>query len=277
MVTNFKAKTGTADIEGGKVYYEVQGTGETLVMAHTAFIDSGMWDAQWDEFAKHYQVVRYDMRGYGNSDPLEKPISRREELLKLLKHLGIERTYLLGCSLGGEVVIDFALDHPEMVAGLIAVSAVPSGFEMQGEPPRYMMEMMGAFQQGDTERISELQMRIWVDGIHREPEEVDAQVRQRAAEMNRIAVQNRTWGFDAQPVDPLYPPAVERLDAIQAPMLVIMGGLEHPEMLRAAGVMHSSIPNAQKVIIEGTSHVPNMEKPAEFNRAVLDFLNGIEQ
>jgi pimeloyl-ACP methyl ester carboxylesterase len=144
---------------------------------------------------------------------------------------------------------------------------------MQGEPPRYMMEMIGAMQQGNFEQASELQIRIWIDGMYREPHEVDSHVRQKAAEMNRIAVNNQTFFIaDSQPVNPLVPAAINRLNEIQCPVLVIDGALDHPEMSRAADLMLTQIPNATRHQIEGASHLPNMEKPQEFNRMILDFL-----
>jgi pimeloyl-ACP methyl ester carboxylesterase len=163
-----------------------------------------------------------------------------------------------------------------MVSSLIPVSVVPNGFEMRGEPPPYMMEMMQAAQKGDTALISDLQIRIWVDGMFRQPEQVDPRVRAHAARMNQIPVKNNTWAIaDMQPVDPLDPPAIERLGELQVPTLVIDGALDHPEILRAGDVMVSEVKNAQKVVIADTAHVPNMEKPAEFNRAVLDFLSRV--
>jgi pimeloyl-ACP methyl ester carboxylesterase len=269
-----KTETGYLNLDGGKLYYEVAGAGEALALAHAGFVDSRMWDDQWEALAERYRVIRYDMRGYGRSDRLEGAVNRRDELLALLNHLGVERAHLLGCSLGGAIMIDFALEHPNRVASLIPVSAVPGGFSMQGEPPPNLLAMMAAVQQGDLARASELQLRIWVDGLFRQPEQVNPTVRERAAVMNRIAVENETWAVaDSQNVSPLNPPAAERLRDIHAPVLAIAGALDHPEILRAADVMAGEIPAARKAIIAEAAHVPSMEKPAEFNRLVLDFLN----
>jgi pimeloyl-ACP methyl ester carboxylesterase len=264
--------SGSIKIGGDNLYYEGIGEGKTLVLVHAGFVDSGMWDDQWEAFAQHYNVIRYDMRGYGKSDPLKAPPDRRDDLRQLLDHLNIQRTALLGCSMGGEIILDFALEHPERVSALIAVSAVPSGFEMKGEPPRYMMEMIEAFQKDDLERTSDLQLRIWVDGEYREPIEVNTKARQRAASMNQIAVNNRTWAMDAEPLNPLDPPAVTRLKDIHVPTLAIVGALDNAEILRAADVMAKEIKGAKKVVIEGAAHVPNMDQPEEFNRIVIDFL-----
>jgi pimeloyl-ACP methyl ester carboxylesterase len=270
MATN--THTGFIEIDGDKLYYETAGEGETLVLSHAGFVDSGMWDSQWEAFAEHFHVIRYDMRGFGKSDALKAPVDRRDDLLQLLKHLNVSRAILLGCSMSGEIVIDFTLQHPEMVSALIAVSAVPSGFEMKGEPPPLMMEMIEAFQSGDLERAADLQIRIWVDGEQREPQQIDQKMRQHAAAMNQIVVQRGTSAMDMQPVNPLDPPAVTRLKDIRIPTLVIAGALDHPEIIRAAGVMEKEIKGAKKAIIDGGAHVPNMDKPAEFNRLVLDFL-----
>src|SRR4029079_4976382 len=106
--------TGFLEIEGKKLYYEVAGAGIPLVFAHAGFLDGGMWDDQWDAFRQDYRVIRYDMRGYGKSDPLQAPTSRRAELHALLKHLQIEAAYLVGCSLGATMILDFAIEHPQM-------------------------------------------------------------------------------------------------------------------------------------------------------------------
>ena len=122
-------------------------------------------------------------------------------------------------------------------------------------------------------RVSELQIRLWVDGIFRQPEQVDPHVRKLAAEMNRIAVENGTWArVDANPLNPLNPPAVERLAEIEVPVLILAGSLDHPEVLRAADLLAKEIRHAKKIILPDSAHVPNMEKPAEFNPYRAGFL-----
>ena len=262
---------GYADLGNGKLYYEMEGKGETLVLCHAFFVDSHMWDEQWDSFIKHYRVLRFDMRGFGKSDPAIGPVSHRHDLYNLLQNLGIDRANLLGCSKGAETIIDFTLEHPEMVVSLVLISGVPGGFEMQGEPPSQLMEMLQAIEKNDLERVSELQISLWVDGIYRHPQQVDPDVRQRAAEMNRIVVENGTWAkADAQPLNPL---AVGRLAEINVPTLIIAGSLDHPEILKVADLMANRIKGAEKIILSDCAHVPNMEKPAEFNRIILDFLS----
>jgi pimeloyl-ACP methyl ester carboxylesterase len=145
-----------------------------------------------------------------------------------------------------------------------------SGLEADEEPPGEWEELVKADEAGDLERVSELEVRIWVDGHHRGPELVDPAVRDLVREMNLIALQNEAALGDERPADP---PAVERLAEIRFPVLVVAGERDRPEVNARADLLTRSIPHAQKVVVAETAHVPNMEKPEEFNRVVLEFLD----
>src|SRR5258708_37622433 len=115
-----KASTGYVDLADGKLSYEMAGDGETLVLGHAGFVDSRMWDPQWDAFTQQYQVIRFDMRGYGKSDPAQRSRNRRDDLLQLLGDLHIGRAALLEGSFGGIFMVDLVLEHPEMGLAFIA-------------------------------------------------------------------------------------------------------------------------------------------------------------
>lgn len=265
------------DLSDGQLYYETAGEGMPLVLSHAAFLDSRMFDAVWEPLAEHFRVIRYDMRGFGKSSPVTGPLSRRSDLDGLLTHLHVTQAHLVGCSLSGEISLDLALEQPQRFPSLTLIGATPSGFQLQGEPPRHMMEMFGAMQSGDIDLANELQIRIWLDGEGREAGQVDPALRKKALEMNRIPVSQSTFFIaDTQPVDPLDPPAVARLEWVKCPTLVIAGALDHPEILRAADEMVKRIPNARKTIIESAGHVPSYEKPDTFVSLMLDFLSSVK-
>jgi 2-hydroxy-6-oxonona-2,4-dienedioate hydrolase len=219
-------------------------------------------------------VIRYDMIGLGQSSAAKGPLCRREDLAHLLDHLDVKRAHFVGCSNGGELTLDLALERPKLAASLTLVDATISGFQLQGEMPRYMNEMMQAAQRGDVDRTNELQIRIWFDGNFREPDQVDQALRKKALAMNRIPVERKTFLLaDIQPVNPLKPPAVTRLSDVKCPVLVLVGALDHPELLRAAAEMDAALPNARKAIIEASGHVPSFERPEVFNPILMDFLH----
>lgn len=142
-------------------------------------------------------------------------------------------------------------------------------YEIAGEGH---LAMFGALHTGDLETVAALQIRLWIDGAFRSPEEVNPSVREAAQRMNRIAVWNGTWVMDMQPVNPLDPPAVGRLTEVKVPTLVMAGALDHPEILRAADMMTAEIQGAKRVIVPNAAHLPTMEAPDLCNAALLDVL-----
>jgi pimeloyl-ACP methyl ester carboxylesterase len=271
-----KTTTGYFDLGAGQLYYETAGQGTPLVLAHAAFLDSRMFDAIWEPLAEHFRVIRYDMRGFGKSSPVPGPLARRYDLDRLLTHLDVTQAHLVGCSMSGEIGLDLALEQPHRFKSITLVGSTPSGFQLQGEPPRHLMEMFAAVQSGNFDLANELQIRIWLDSEQREPCQVDATLRKNALAMNRIPVaQNTFFLSDMQPVHPLDPPAITRLESVTCPTWIVAGAFDHSEILRAADEMLKRIPDARKTIIESTGHVPSYEQPELFVKLLMDFLSGI--
>ncbi len=186
----------------------------------------------------------------------------------------------MGVSGGGSLAIDYTLEHPEMVDALIPVTAGLSGFrpseEMIKSNPdvaRMYGSLNEAFAQHDTARAVEVSLELWTDGPGRLPGQAAPAVRERVREMT-----TRNWerpDDEAQaetPPLPLEPPAVGRLSEIRVPTLVILGEWDAPNPLDQ---LAAEIPGAKKVVIAETAHHPFMEKPAEFNQIVLDFLGSL--
>jgi 3-oxoadipate enol-lactonase len=119
---------GIAEVNGTSLYYEIVGSGHPLVLIHGFGLDTRMWDDQFEAFAQHYRVVRYDMRGYGKTaPPADEGYSHTDDLKALLEYLRIDRAHILGQSRGGAVAIDFALAHPEATGALVLVDPVLGG------------------------------------------------------------------------------------------------------------------------------------------------------
>jgi pimeloyl-ACP methyl ester carboxylesterase len=263
-------ETGMAEVNGTRIYYEAAGAGEPLVLVHAGIADSRMWEAQFVAFSDHYRVIRYDMRGFGRTAMVEGPYSHHEDLGGLLDFLGVGRAHLVGCSMGGGTVLDFALEYPQRVGNLILVGPAVGGFRPDFDPPRQWDEIVAADEAGDLERISELEVQIWVDGPQRSPDDVDSSIRDLVREMNLIALQNEASGLGEE-WEP-EPPAADRLPDVQAPTQLMVGDEDQPRVFAAIDLLEKELPNARKVVMPGTAHLPNMEQPERFNRIVLDFL-----
>lgn len=262
---------GVAEVKGASVYYELAGAGAPLVLLHAGICDGRMWEGQFDALAAVRRVLRYDRRGFGRTTQGAEAFSHVDDLADLLGHLSIGRVTLVGCSQGAKIALDFALTRAEQVAALVLVAPSVSGYAYAAAPPPQYDEIDRAEAAGDVERVNELELQIWVDGPRRAPGEVDGDVRELVREMNLVALTSS--------VGEQLPPGVSaagRLGEVRVPTLIVVGDLDTPQTLEAAGALAKGVRGARLEVLEGTAHLPNMERPEEFNRLVLDFLNGVE-
>lgn len=264
-------QSGYVEVNGARFYYETAGAGHPFVFVHAGIADGRMWDDQFQAFADHYRVVRYDARGFGRSDAPPGPASASGDLAAVLDALNIEKTYVMGCSMGGSTSLDYTLDHPDRVDALILVGAGVSGLEPEGvEQPSYA-EASAAAKAGDFDLANELEMRIWVDGVGRATDQVDPAVRAKVSAMNR-ALYDRDAEINAIEWQEPAQPAAGRLEQVSVPTLVIVGDRDQPVIVATAQALGERVPGAQLVVMQNTAHVPNMEQPDAFNRIVRDFL-----
>lgn len=260
-------ETGYAAVPGGRLYYEVAGRGDPVVLVHGFTLDTRMWDDQFEELARSYRVVRYDLRGYGRSSLPVGPYSPAEDFKALLQHLGIARADVVGLSLGGRVALDFAMVHPELIRSLVLIDTAPvSGSAPAPVIGKLLGTIIAAGKQG---RLDEAR-RVWLDAELFRPAARNPAVARRLEQMVRDYSGYRFANTDPE-VAPT-PPTGQRLGTIRIPTLVIVGELDVPELQTQSEMLAREIPGARKRVIQNAGHMSNMEAPAEVNRAVLEFL-----
>jgi 3-oxoadipate enol-lactonase len=261
---------GFIPVDGGALYYEAMGEGEPLVLLHGGMLDHRMWNDQFAPLAERFRVIRFDARGNGLARSPYGGHCDYEDLRVLMDSLGVERANVIGLSLGGRVAVDFALEHPERVLKVIAVSPGLSGYDFDSEEERhYLEEIRTAFIDADFDRAAETFFRWWSIGPHRQPEDMRPELRARILEWNRQALY---MGMDGGYLVEADPPALGRLAEIHVPMLVIVGNQDMPGIIAIADMIEKQVPGARKIVIENAAHMAYLEKPAEFNEAALDFL-----
>jgi pimeloyl-ACP methyl ester carboxylesterase len=253
-----------------KLYHESIGKGETVIFLHSGVTDSQMWDAQWQDLAKDYRLIRYDRAGFGKSAPNTAAGNSRDELLKLMDDLGIEKAHLVGSSAGGEIITNFALEHPEQVKSLVLVSSLVGGYELQGEPPAQLMALFGALQAGQIEEAAALTTQVFLLGEQRKEADLARDLRDSVSAMALQAIKN--GAFMQADADTPQPAAMQRLGEISVPTLLIVGSYDNPAIAKAAGEISKALPNAQFVAIDKAAHLLNMEAPQAFNQTLRDFL-----
>ncbi len=261
-------------VNGAELWVEEAGAGPAVMLVHSGVTDSRMWDAQFAALSERYRVVRHDLRGFGRSTIPPMPFSHHEDLLALMNALGIEAACLVGASMGGEVVLATALEWPDRVRGVVVANTRAGTHEASGELRAGWKAVDEALEAGDLEGAVEIELRMWVDGPHRTPDEVDPAVRERVREMDRALLPREAEQELADERD-LEPPVVERLEEVACPVLVVVGTLDLAEVLTSADELVRRIPGARRVDIADAAHLPSMERPEAFNRLVLDFLSGV--
>lgn len=255
----------------GEFYYENRGKGQPVALLHSGIADHRMWEAQFSTLAEKFHAVRCDLRGYGQSHLPNGKFSYVGDLDELIQSLGLERSWLLGASLGAQVAVDYYLSHPERVKGLILVSPTISGFKPAGEVEKFNEAEEKLLEEGKLEEAVELNLKMWVDGPSRSTAEVDPAIRSAVAEMQSTAF--------SQPVPEhvsllrLEPPAYSRLNEVRVPVLIISGELDAAEFLHLAECLERGIAGARRIVIPNSAHMATMEAPEMCNQNILDFIN----
>lgn len=165
---------------GGRIWAEKAGNGPALVLLHGSVHDSRLWSRVFAALARHRTVVRYDARGHGRSTPPTAPFRHEDDLLAVLDRFDVQSAGLVGLSMGGEVALDFTLEHPGRVRSLTPIGASAGGHEWPRSPE---LDAYAAAHRGSSGgRIAELELALWASLGDRAPgfEVIEAMVRENA-------------------------------------------------------------------------------------------------
>jgi len=256
------------NLNGARIHFERAGEGLPVVFLHAGVADCRMWQPQLRAFAPRFECIAPDMRGFGGSALPPGPWSPVADLLGLIDHLHLKPVHLVGCSMGGGLAIDFAIEHGERISKLVLVGPGVGGVHFGAKYPELFAEAEAAEKAGDRRAILEADARLWLDGPRRSPGYVKDPLRKLFFEMNS----NFESDFDSAPIEQIEPPAAKRLSEITAPTLVVFGDEDAPPIFDAVDLLLENVPHARKAVIHDAAHLPNLEHPDEFNRIVLEFL-----
>jgi 3-oxoadipate enol-lactonase len=263
--------SGFAPVENGELFYEVRGDGPAILFIHAGVADHSMWEPQVEEFEHDHTVITFDSRGFGQSRTKDTTFSNRQDIAELMDQLGIEKAVIVGCSRGGQIALDFAIEQPGRTSGLVWVCGGVSGmdFEMPQQETEWFGRLEELWAAQDWAQLSDLETLTWTNGIgqpeDRTPSELRARVRQWIFD-----TYTRTDGESTARV--MDPPAVGRLTEVMCPVLLIVGDLDTAGTRASADLLASSLPQARKVVFNNAAHLPNLEQPAEFNETLRAFL-----
>jgi len=262
------------DVNGARLYYETEGpaSAPALLLIHAGVASLRMWDPQVPALAQDHFVVRYDTRGFGGTSTEDIEFSDHADALAVLDHLEVERATVIGCSRGGRIAIDLAIEHPERVSGLVTIGSGPSGFpdtELTPEEDAILDRMDAAFAAQEWKELGDLEVRLWSIGPARREEDLDPSFVKKAYELNDVNLQHAT---EAAIHVPMEPPAFDRVVDIDVPTLVLVGDHDVSDCLAQYEYLSTAIPRADSARFPGSAHLPNVEQPEEFERILRQWL-----
>lgn len=244
------------------------GEGALVVFMHGIGGNKRNWHDNLPAFAEHFHAVAWDARGYGESDDYDGPLDFADfahDLARVIDHFGAERAHIVGLSMGGRIAMEFAERYPGRIATL-TLCDTHRGFSHLPEDKKaeFIRLRKEPLVNGGEPRDIAVPVARTLVGPKASPEAFDKLV----DSMSRLHKDSYIKSIEASVRTPNH----GRLDEITAPTHVVVGEADQlttPEMARDIA---AAIPGAELTVIPEAGHLVNIERPAEFDRAVIDFL-----
>jgi 3-oxoadipate enol-lactonase len=262
-------------VSGAEIAYDESGSGPALLFIHAGNADRRMWDRQIAAFSGSHRVIRFDLRGFGESPNPAAPYANFEDACELLDALGVERAVVVGDSMGGEVALDLALAHPKRVSGLVLVSTRAALTEASDELKQVWSDADAAYERGDIEAATDIEVAAWIDGAGRTAADLDPAFRARAKAMVRLTWDKIEPGTNDVEQIKLDPPQHGRFGEVRVPVLLVAGDCDQAEIGTSMAILAQEIAGARLVTIENASHLPPLERPEQFNQSMREFLTTV--
>ncbi|MCG8347773.1 MAG: alpha/beta hydrolase [Chloroflexales bacterium] len=258
-------------VNGVRLFYEDRGQGPAVLFVHGFPLNSAMWQPQIEYLSSvqsAYRVIVPDLRGFGASDVPEGPYLMEtfaDDLASLLDTLGLDQVVLGGLSMGGYIAFAFMRRYAERVRALILCDTRPTVDSHEAQASRETNAQL-AEREGVGLLLDKMLPALLAPQVSGE---VQSQVRTIALRNDPKGIAGALRGM-AQRAD-----ATDLLPQIRVPTLIIVGAQDSLTPPDVAHAMQSSIPNSRVVEIPSAGHVPPLENPAAFNKALAAFLGEI--
>ena len=263
----------TAVVNGVKINYQLSGEGPAIILLHGFTGSHQDWALQIPVLSKKYQVVAMDHRGQGKSEAPSSPDDYSvsifaQDVCGLLQHLGISKACVGGHSMGGFMALEFALEHPEMVAALVLVDTSSGQWERDPEYEKVRAKLKELAQTEGMEAAFEYNAAhnaMMLERFEQHPElrEISRKKMLQTSVNGYVHAGDAIWNWK---------PVTHRLSEIKAPTLIVVGEEDVP-FIKASQTMKESIANAEMVIIPEATHSPHEEAADAFNRVLMGFLD----
>lgn len=269
------------DSQGVKLFYEETGSGDAIIWIHEFAADCRTWEGQVRRFSRDYRCVTYNARGYPPSDVPEDGAAytyehHRDDILRIMNALEIERAHLVGLSMGAYAGLQFAMAYPDRTLSLVFSSGGSGAAKGDREQfrrdthegaDRMINEGMAAGAHGLAMGATRIQL------LNKDPrgwEEFRKFMSQHSALGSALTLKNY------QALRPSLHDYEARLKQLDVPVLLAVGDEDDP-VLDANLFLKRTLPRAGLWIHPKTGHGINLEEPDEYNRRIAEFLSAVER
>ena len=249
--------------------YDEAGSGPPVVLLHGYPFNRSMWREQVEALSPNYRVVTPDLRGLGETSVTAGPATMdemAEDVAALMDKLDIERAVIAGLSMGGYVTLAFYRHFPRRVRALILADTRPQADTVEGRRSRE--EQANKVLKEGMESVADgfLQKVLAPATLTSRPEIV-ARVREMIISTKPQGAANALRGMAARRDH------TDFLPSVNAPTLIIVGSEDQLTPPRDSELMRRKIRGSRLKILDGAAHISNIEAPAEFNGALIEFLS----
>ena len=258
------------NVNGVDIAYRFDGPqdGPVLLVANSLMANGSMWDGNIAALAERYRVLRYDKRGHGGSGLSAGPYTiaqLADDAVGLLDALGIQKVHFMGLSIGGMIGQQLGARYPERI---LSLSLCNTASEM---PPRTLWEER--FEIARTQGIAGLvdgTIKRWFTApfIERAPQEIE--------KVRQMILGTNVEGYIGCGSAVRDMAQSTMLLKIKAPTLVLSGRHDPACTVEQGTVLNRLIDGSRMVIIEDAAHLSNIEQPVQFNQAVREFMDSVD-
>lgn len=260
-----------AQVNGIRIDYHDEGHGTPLMFLHAFPLNRTMWDYQAQALRNRFRVVIPDLRGFGNSGVSKEPSlmdQHAADMNKLLGSLGIDKAVLIGLSMGGYIALAFYRNYPERVRAMVWADT-----RAGADKPEARNGRLKAAEKAEREGARAIADEMIPRLLGRTTLETRPEVIERVRTMVEA---NSPQGIAAaQRGMAERPDSNDLLEQVKVPVLILVGSEDTLTPPNEAEAMKRLTAGASLRVIEGAGHLSNLERPEEFNAALLEFLNAL--
>lgn len=263
---------GVARVRGIKLAFEDAGVGAPVILLHGFPFNRSMWREQIIALAPTNRVIAPDLRGHGGSGVSNEPATMEEmaaDVVALMDELGVVAPVVAGLSMGGYVALALAREYAERVGALVLADTRAQADTEEGRLAREETAQRALRDGMETIADAMLPKLLAPSTLSDRPDLVE-RVRTMILNTDPEGAASALRGMA------LRRDQTDCLPTIQAPTLILVGSEDSITPPPDSASMHDRIMGSRLEVIEGAAHLSNIERPAEFNRVLSDFLNRLQ-